>query len=82
MCQSLVFDKVAGLRPATWLKKRDSVTGFFAVNFTGNLWTTASVLKKLIQTDSFKQAIVSALKRDKRFCVSKILHTWISTPSQ
>ena len=38
LCQSLLFNKVAGVKPAT-LIKRDSDTGFFSVNFAKFLRT-------------------------------------------
>ena len=37
LCQSLFFNKVASLRPATLLKKRDSGTGVFLC-FLENFW--------------------------------------------
>ena len=51
LCQSPFFNKVAGLRPATLLKKETLAKVYFPVNFakflrtpffTEHLWTTAS----------------------------------------
>ena len=39
LCQSLLFNKVAGLRPATLLKTRDSGTDDFSTNFVKFLRT-------------------------------------------
>ena len=52
LCQDLVFNKVAGLRPATLFKKRDSgkvlSCGLCEISkntfFSEHLWTTASEL--------------------------------------
>ena len=48
LCQSLFFNKVAGLRPATLLKKR-----LWHNFFTEHLWTTASVIHTYL-TDLIK----------------------------
>ena len=55
LCQGLFFNKVAGLRPATLLKK-DSGTGAFLLIceisentfFTEHLWTTVSGTRKMV----------------------------------
>ena len=59
LCQSLIFSKVACVRPATFLK-RDSVASageFCEISrntfFTEHLWTTASDLQKQLFANVF-----------------------------
>ena len=63
LCQSLIFNKVEGLRPATLLKKRLSHR-CFPVNFAKflktrffaeNLWATASVLVLRLKKNIFNK---------------------------
>ena len=59
LCQSLFFNKVAGLRPATLLKKRLWYR-CFPVNFVKFLRTPFLLLKKLTQPE-LRRAPVSVM---------------------
>ena len=74
LCQSLLFNKVAGLRPATLLKKRHWHTGVF-------LWILRFFLKHLFYRKPPVDCLcinIRSLKLHELEKVFRILHYWLN----
>ena len=76
LCQSLLFNKVAGVKPAT-LIKRDSDTGFFSVNFAKFL-RTPIFPEHFHATASYRSLLVFSNTTKKS--ESYIHEAWFSSP--
>ena len=87
LCQSLSFNKVAGLRPATLLKKGSGTAVFLWIYeiskntfFTEHLWTTAShPIKKFI---GFNGPICCQVTIAYIFCKKKVASKFTTVPQR